>query len=398
MVTHDDDLTSPERDVLLVLSQSRTTASSVTLAAALWRNTPDWQAWNIQPFVEYVVAGLCDKGLVTYRLARGMHVLIRLTREGWALMGYPHIVREVNHSSGAYVRGPDRTEHWTHNKSAEGGPIEALPWEEHRGIYPHHRHPSLAEAQGEDMNMQTAAHPQLAPVDDTETRGYVKVTPELEARVVAMRARDPLADYASLAERIDLPERTVRYVLAELPGLRRSKDVEKANATLKQRILWTLDVLNFDNVSELRKVLGRADSDHDIVHVLHSLHKEGKVDFVEKGASKEPTTIHLTARGRGAGLKAVEPVIPEVSTEVSTEEEEAPDSILMGYPLLDALIEREGKRLDADNKAFKYLEAAEAIKDIDPVMYSDLVAKAESDLPFPSPLEAEYMRYVRNHE
>jgi len=243
-----------------------------------------------------------------------------------------------------------------------------------------------------------------APVEEGASRGYIKVTPDLEARVIAYKTRFPLVDYKELGDMLGLPVRTIQYIVAELPRLRAANGEGRAG-TLKQRILWTLDALDMDSVTELRRVLGRADTDHDIVHVLHSLHKEGKVDFKEKGAAKEPVNIHLTARGRGQGLPKV--VKAEVDAATSAEAATAPEPSRMhddqdeadvaatsAYPLLDALLDRERKRQAQDNSAFKYLEAAEAIKDIDPVMYSALVEKAQSDIPFPSPIEAEYLRYV----
>ena len=254
--------------------------------------------------------------------------------------------------------------------------------------------------------MNVGLPPRLAPVDDETTRGYIKVTPDLEARVIAYKTRNPLANYARIAELTDLPERTVKYILTELPRLRATNDGEATHqGTIKQRILWTLDALDMKNVPELRRVLGRADTEHDIVHALHDLHKQGKVDFKEVGAHKQPEDIHLTARGRGEGLpKSVKDEVdaPFVTQAVADAELDAvegvhtvkPSKSEPPFPLLDALLEREGKRLAQDNAAFRYLEAAEAIKDIDPVMYSQLVEKAESDIPFPSPIEAEYLRYV----
>jgi hypothetical protein len=268
----------------------------------------------------------------------------------------------------------------------------------------------------ENDDMDIAASPKLAPTDDTPTRGYIRVTPELEAAVIAYRTRFPLVDYTELGRMLDLPERTIRYVLADLPRLRATNGEVKAG-NIKQRILWILDALPMNDVPELRRVLGRADTEHDIVHALHDLHKQGKVDFTEKGARKEPINIHLTARGRGEGLpKAVKDRIHEdfkdatpavvgetavggdavSSTEPTTEvtAEPTPD---VGYPLLGALIEREAKRREQDGKAFKYLEAAEAIKDVDPDMYASLMSKADSTIPFPSPIESEFLRYAEAH-
>ena len=236
----------------------------------------------------------------------------------------------------------------------------------------------------------------------SDTRGYIKVTPDLEARVIAYKTRFPLSDYKELSDMVDLPERTVKYILVDLPRLRATNDGEAGHqGTIKQRILWILDALPMDNVPELRRVLGRADTEHDIVHALHDLHKLGKVDFREVGAHKQPEDIRLTARGRGEGLpKAVKAEVEDAKDAPTPVEERRTEHTVgdlaqvAAFPLLDALLAREQERQAQDNAGFKYLEAAEAIKDVDPVMYSALVEKAQSDIPFPSPIEAEYMKYV----
>jgi hypothetical protein len=117
--------------------------------------------------------------------------------------------------------------------------------------------------------------------------------------------------------------------------------------------------------------------------------------------------IRLHKKGQKVRLRPDPEAVQEIPTQplpvISRQQEEQAISARVqaeaesaGYPLLDALIEREGKRLSEDNKAFKYLEAAEAIKDIDPEAYSMLVTKAESNIPFPSPIEAEYLRFASN--
>jgi hypothetical protein len=65
------------------------------------------------------------------------------------------------------------------------------------------------------------------------------------------------------------------------------------------------------------------------------------------------------------------------------------------FPLLDELILREAKRQSGDETALAYIAAANAIEKIDPQMAADLMAKAKAlDVPYPSPLEREYLRYA----
>ena len=408
------DLTSLDLRCMEALTTTRTSASVVTVAATMWEGWADADMHSDPVgLVQMVVEGLAERGLLTYRLHErgsigleprpwaGLAHTIRLSKDGWTLMGYPNVSVQVGTrmSSGQMLEEKgDRTNHRTHRSRAEGGAIETLPWPEHRAKYPTHTHPLMTEEN--DMTSQPIVG-SVAP-----SRGYIKVTPDLEARVIAYRTRFPLVDYAELSNMLDIPTRTIQYILTELPRLRAANG-EGKEGTLKQRILWTLDALDMDNVAELRRVLGRADTDHDIVHVLHSLHKEGKVDFKEKGASKEPINIHLTARGRGAGLpKAVKDEVdatPNLNAhgvdmtqpmKVVARDFPEPEPVTATFPLLDALLDREQKRQAEDNAAFKYLEAAEAIKDVDPEMYSALVSKADTSIPFPSPIEAEYLRYV----
>jgi len=418
-----DDLSSLDLMVMEALTRSRTTISVVALAATLW-NPDGGVTMGADPvgLVEYIITDLGARGLLTYRLEprktgvsnpyAGLPHTIRLTQDGWTLMGYPHAAVQVNTrlSTRQHLdQHGDRTNFRKHSDTAEGvGPIETLPWPEHRAVYPTHHHPMMEDS---DMGMKATASPKLAPTDDdAATRGYIRITPELEARVIAYRTRFPLVDYAELGRMCDLPQRTIAYILTDLPRLRATNDADGRAGTIKQRILWTLDALPMNDVPELRRVLGRADTEHDIVHALHDLHKQGKVDFKEVGAHKQPEDIHLTARGRGEGLPKVvkdrihddfkdKVVAPDeqdalVSAFADADPDPEPVTKASPFPLLDALLAREQERQAQDNAGFKYLEAAEAIKDIDPVMYSQLVEKASSDIPFPSPIEAEYLRYV----
>lgn len=427
-----DDLTALDLRCMEALTTTRTTASVVTLAATMWQGWADADMRSDPVgLVQYVVETLAERGLVTYRLHEhgsqggehrpyaGLAHTIRLTKVGWDLMGYPNVSVQVGtRMSSGQMLDPkgDRTNHRKHGKTAEGGDIERLPWPEHRAKYPTHTHPLM---EGDTVDIGT--HPGLAPIEDGKTRAYIKVTPDLEARVIAYRTRFPLVDYAELGRILDLPERTIKYILTDLPRLRATNDAEARVGTIKQRIMWTLAALDMKNVTELRRVLGRNDTAHDIVHALHDLHTQGKVDFREDGAHKQPVDIRLTKRGRGEGLdKKVKDAIEQANAEADAiapeptvmpaqavddaaldEAEQAegahtvkPEAEASSFPLLDALLAREQQRMEQDNKAFKYLEAAESIKDVDPVMYSALVEKADSSIPFPSPIEAEYLRYV----
>lgn len=241
------------------------------------------------------------------------------------------------------------------------------------------------------------------------TRTYVRVTPDLEAKVLAARTRNPLDDHAALAEATGVPTRTVKYILLDLPRLRRmGSDETKAEGSLKQRIMWVLEEMDMQNVAELRRILGRADDEHNIVHVLHSLRKEGKIEFANSaGDKREPTGIKLTPRGRGAGLKqngeskaeapAVQVEAPTL-TDVQPEPEPVrakPEGSAL-YPILTELLGREQRRVDGDPKAMAYINAATAIEHVDPEAAASLMAKAEVfAIPYPTPIEAEYLAFAR---
>jgi hypothetical protein len=406
-----EDLDALDLLVMEALTTARRTATTVTLAATVWTGPGTWSDGPIN-LVQSIVESLGERGLLTYavptrerahvRPYRGMFKDIRLTPKGWTLMGYPVLHYQVGTHLATSMRldkHGDRTNFRKHNTYAEGGPIEVDDFPTHRATYPHHIH------MYGDSDMTVQATP--------PTRQYIKVTPEMEAHVIATRAKYPTESYDSIAETCALPKRTIEYILTDLPRLRRMNDGEvKAQGTLKQRILWTLDVLPVEDVRAFRRILGRLDTDHDIVHVLHDLHKQGWVDFDESTAGKSPTNIHMTARGKGQGL-------PKVERETETVVEENPLRLdnLDGttgvtvtdlgrgatlyepnYPLLDELLAREGKRIAGDNKSFKYMEAADLIRDEDPETAALLDEKAKAnDIPFPSPVEAEYLRYVAAH-
>jgi hypothetical protein len=405
------DLTQPEIDVMEQLVQQRTT-SVVSLAAALWRTTPDWEAFDPYPALLFILDELSERGLLTYRIEESrlrvrMAWDIRLTHEGWSLMGYPirHVEVQTHGGYGQHLESTpamrvDLTNYRHHDTEAKGGPIEVDDFATHRANYPHHIHMYGAEPM-------------------TMTRQYQRITPEIEGRVLAIRESQPLMAYADIAEVAGLPERTVRYILTDLPRLRRSAvgtETEVATS-LKERVfnlIHDAHPMPIANVRELRDVLGLGDTEHDIMHVLHSLHTQGRVDFDERGNGMGTATvinIRLHKRGANRKPKAVLDSAPveERRTEHTVgdlvngfespeDEHESIHGPEKGWPLLDELLERERNRLDADNKAMRYMEAAEVLRDIDPESYASLMERAaKNDVPFPSPIEQEYLRYVAAH-
>jgi hypothetical protein len=454
------DLTQPELDVVLLLAQGRVTASAVTLAADLWRTTDTWLAEDPYPLITYILDSLSSRGLVRFRLAApkdAIHSMdfpmdIRLTPKGWELLGYSHKTAEVG-SRGRHEREPipgDLTDYLNHKYHSEGGAIEVEDFPTHRDRFPHHEH-----MYGVPILMaNTATHPKprrsraerladptvLQDPDGDGSRGYIRVTADMEAMVIAARSRMGTVSYGDVAEAVGLPERTIRYILTDLPRLRRANGGdERLEKSLKERVFATIEVLGeVKDVAELRRILGMADPEHDVMHVLHSLHTQGRIDFTERGTGNGDTTvIHIrpTKKGTRRLTQTQVDALPEIVAErlpeavqplpvISREEEEraisaahnaetgfeattpdtpatapsAPEPESEGYPLLDALLDRERTRLDGDSKGMAFVVAAEAIQAIDPDTARSLMEKAKQyDVPFPSPIEQEYIRYVATH-
>jgi alkylated DNA nucleotide flippase Atl1 len=457
-------LPAPEQDVLVQLAQSRET-NVVFLAAALWRTTPDWKAYDPYPLITYTLDSLSARGLVTFRLTKGvneggwtsmdMPTDIRLTPEGWTLMGYPNLTVEIGtrqrHNAPVAHTG-DMTIYRNHPFRATAiGPIETMTFAEHRSVYPKHEHMygvplTMANQSTQAKRTARLAEPEVLedPNGTGNTRGYIRVTPEIEAAVLATRERLGAAAYADIAEVAGLPERTVRYVLTDLPRLRRGAEgEERAAKSLKERIYAIVEAIGeVKDVTELRRILGMADSEHDVMHVLHSLHTQGRIDFTERGSGMGKATvvaIRLPKKGSKRLTPEVVEALPEIvrdrlpeqvqpfagdhavmvtdvgggqvevfdpvatGPEATTEEPHvlppsAPESEAEAYPLLDALLDRERTRQDADAKGMAFVVAAEAIQDIDPDTAAVLMAKANQyNVPFPSPIEQEYIRYVAAH-
>jgi len=248
----------------------------------------------------------------------------------------------------------------------------------------------------------------------SDMRGYTRVTPEMEARILATREVMGTASYADIAAECGYPERTIKYVLTDLPRLRRVNAGEaKAKGSLKDRVFEAIRGAGpIRDVTELRRIVGMADTDHDVMHVLHSLHTQGRIDFDERGNGMGTATcvnIRLHKKSQKVRLRPDPEAQPEILTFKLPESEattpvtpdtapSAPGLDDEGYPLLDLLLQQERARLEGDSKGMAYVVAAEAIQAIDPGTAASLMAMAKQyDVPFPSPIEAEYLRYVATH-
>jgi len=275
--------------------------------------------------------------------------------------------------------------------------------------------------------------------EEEKRRPYTRVTPEIESRVLAAREILGPVSYTDIAERADLPERTVKYVLVELPRLRRIHNGEgKVEGSLRRRILNCItDVGMFKDVGDLRRALGMADDEHNVLHVLHALHAAGKVEFTERGNGMGTATVINIRLPKKTGKKnGLHPAIadavasvaldhdPKMETQsapmpvISRQEYEqelsaqakdieseataplasAPGLDDAAYPLLTDLLERERKRTTDDPKALAYITAADALRGIDDAAADALLEKAlEFSVTYPSPLELEYVRYAEAH-
>jgi hypothetical protein len=369
-------------------------------------------------------------------------------------MGYDRYVPEIG-TTQRHGQAPkhtrDGTNYLNHAFYARGGDITREDFPTHRRNFPSHVH---MYPETDDMTIQTKRDRKTEVLADPNilqdpngdgSRGYTRVTPELEARVLATQHHlGATTSHAEIADKSGVPLRTVKYILTDLPRLRRSKGGDEVARSLKERVYGVIEEWNgsrVPDVAELRTILGFADTEHDIVHVLHSLHTQGRIDFDERGSEQGRTTyvnIRLAKKGgaktvaptsgpsfTGAQVKAgasrvsgqvgvdytspynqpsttsggpVEVVRPEATEEQAQQLQSAPEPEVEGYPLLDALLEREGKRLAQDAAMMAYVNAAEAILDIDRDMFDTLMAKASAlDVVYPSPIESEFLRYVAAH-
>jgi len=128
------DLTSLDLRCMEALTTTRTSASVVTVAATMWEGWADADMHSDPVgLVQMVVEGLAERGLLTYRLHErgsigleprpwaGLAHTIRLSKDGWTLMGYPNVSVQVGTrmSSGQMLEEKgDRTNHRTHRSRA----------------------------------------------------------------------------------------------------------------------------------------------------------------------------------------------------------------------------------------------------------------------------------------
>jgi hypothetical protein len=265
--------------------------------------------------------------------------------------------------------------------TAVGSEVERLPWREHRAKYPEHTH-------GYDIFIQQE--------DDTNmaTRSYVRVTPDMEERVVASYAR--LGDYAKVAQETNVTERQVRYIVKDRPVLGRS------TGSLKQQALLLIRERGpYADIMGLHADLPGPHGLHNLVHILHSLHKAALIDFRE--ASGKNGVTYLNIHARPVSVDAL--LMSEQSdTQAVTEEEPtvavAPTNGADGptYPELARLLSEQKQWLEAQGKAGQYMLAAELLQDTDPETAELLLTKA-ADIEHVglSPVEREYLTYAEAH-
>lgn len=422
-------LTDAERAVLTTLSESRSTATVVRLAADLYERGSDrddrFTHGDPIGFVTWLLESLNENGYVIYRVDAprnhdhdaipgfaGLPYAIHLTPKGWAECGYKHITHEVGHNAGLReVRQDDRTDFRTHHVFAEGGPIEHHPWYDCYLIVP---------LSGKEI---TVAQP--------ATRAYVKVTPDMEDRVLASYGRT--GSYEKTAREVNLDVRRVRYIVNDRPRLGRD------SSSLKQRLLDLIAERGpYFDIYALHKDIPGPHGLHNLVHLLHSLNKSGLIEFrtdakgrdtnylnirLREGAVAKKTNGHLPPIGvDSVAVLTLDPapVAPTPTPEVvPTPVEPTPEVAITPkpinipeaevsspspygggrtesrtFPLLDELLsQREVSRLAGDAAA-QYLAAAEALSVVDPVMAETLLSKAAAiEGTGPSPIEAEYLAY-----
>ena len=273
----------------------------------------------------------------------------------------------------------------------------------------------------------------------------IRVTPEIEANVLAARERlGSTASRKDISEIAGVPPRTVGYVLTDLPRLRGERNEVLRQPSLKVRIVKTLETHGaVSSVVELRRLLGGDRSAHDVVHVLHSLHKQGKVDFIEQGNHEEYKHIRLTngrqpksdpplpigpkikpgssRRSMQVGVDYTEqwnqPTVapggpvervpgPEVTAEPTREAVETsaaplpePEPEQHSWPRLDLIIERAAEIEANEATAQTYLRAAEVLAEVDKEEAERLLAKAaETTGVGLNPDQQEYLRYHLSKE
>lgn len=395
-------LTASEESVLLVLAEGRVTPGVTRLASDLYQRGKDKRFTFGDPvgFVTWLLEGLAESGHVKYKLPatgdesapagyHGLPYSIRLTPKGWAACGYEHTHGEVGRSPRLREVNPaEATDYRNQPSSAEYTTIERLPWWEHRAKYPDHTHGYELFEEGEDVALMA-------------TRQYVKVTPDMEERVMAAYAR--LDDYAKTAAETNVTERQVRYIVKDRPVLKRD------TGSLKVRVLNMVRERGpYPDVSSLHADLPGPHGLHNLVHVLHSLHKAELIDFKEDRSGGNGVNylriraVLPTAEADFSGLAEADEVLAEVVEASDTQPVTAvalTEPVGPTYPELARLRELSAQAERDKVKAAQYLAAAEVLADADPETAELLLTKA-TEVPHTglSPVEREYLTYVEAHE
>ena len=395
-------LTQAERDVMGVLAEGHTAISVVRLSADLYERGEDERFTFGDPigYVTWLLEGLNVEGFVTYRVnaynrrsnndddsdppgLAGLPYHVRLTPKGWVALGYTHLIVEVGRSGRLReVRSADTTDYRNHDYIAKGGPISRHWWWQ------------CATASSIFMQEREPMTEQALP----ERRTYIRVTPELEERVVASYIRT--GSYAKTAQETNVTDRQVRYIIHDRPNLGRD------NSSLKVRVLDLIRANGpYPDMMTLHKDIPGPHGLHNLVHVVHSLHKAALIDFRTERSKTGGGTNYLAIKARevvpGNG-KSVTPI--ELAPTELAPTDELPDQSTIHpapsteYPELERLIAAEGETNEARTKASQYIAAAENLSDIDPGMADVLLAKAAAiDAWSLNPVESEYLTYAKAH-
>ena len=250
---------------------------------------------------------------------------------------------------------------------------------------------------------------------EEKKRTWTKVTPEMEISVFNARERLGLtASQSDIADVVGLTKYQVKYIETDLPRLRRAKSGEAAaSRSLRSRILEVLTQMDrVDSVPEMRRILGTADDEHNIVHVLTALNQQGEVNYTrfDGGRQFRDIRIHKAKRRNGerspalTEAMAVEVPEPEVTAEPAREEtanvtsvvplpEPEPDQ----YPVLERLRARQREAVEAEAIAAKYVAAAELLGEVDPSMADRLMDEAAAVSISLTAEHLEYLRYAEEH-
>ena len=220
-----------------------------------------------------------------------------------------------------------------------------------------------------------------------DSRTYLKVTPELEERVV--NAFERHGNYEQTAREVNLTQSQVKYALAK----------HKSALSLKERMLVVIREQGpFPTLSSLYAKLTGPHGMHNFVHVLHSLHKAGLIDFTEDNSGGgRGNYLDIRARTNGKA--------PEVSdTRVTQPESVVPPTPVVvatpqpTYPELERLFGLATEALMGKKRAARYLEAAEVLAEVDPESSESLLQRAaQAETTVLSPVESEYLSYVEAH-